>query len=63
MKWQQARELFPNQWLLVLIISYRELGSKKDGHVWLDALAKRNFTIHTYDKLAEKLVNDIKTEF
>ncbi|OIJ12101.1 nucleotidyltransferase [Anaerobacillus alkalilacustris] len=35
-----------------------------DGHVWLDALAKRNLTTHTYDDaLAEKLVNEIKTEF
>jgi nucleotidyltransferase substrate binding protein (TIGR01987 family) len=35
-----------------------------DGHVWLDALAKRNLTTHTYDDaLAEKLVNDIKKEF
>ncbi len=35
-----------------------------DGHVWLDALAKRNLTTHTYDdELAEKLVNDIKTDF
>lgn len=35
-----------------------------DGHVWLDALAKRNLTTHTYDDaLAEKLLNQIKGEY
>lgn len=35
-----------------------------DGHVWLDALAKRNLTTHTYDDvLAERLVNQIKAEY
>lgn len=35
-----------------------------DGHVWLDALAKRNLTTHTYDDaLADKLVKEIKLEF
>lgn len=31
-----------------------------DGHVWIDALAVRNLTVHTYDKnVASKFVNDI----
>lgn len=31
-----------------------------DGHIWIDALADRNLTVHTYDdKLAEKMVKDI----
>lgn len=31
-----------------------------NGHVWIDALADRNLTVHTYDpKLAEKMAKDI----
>jgi len=31
-----------------------------DGHIWINALADRNLTVHTYDeKLAEKMVKDI----
>lgn len=29
MKWQEARELFPNQYLLVSILNYHEEGDKK----------------------------------
>lgn len=29
MKWQEARELFPNQFLLVSILDYHEEGDKK----------------------------------
>lgn len=33
-----------------------------DGHIWIDALADRNLTVHTYDEeLAKKLVEDIST--
>lgn len=33
-----------------------------DGHIWIDALADRNLTVHTYDeKLAKKMVEDIST--
>jgi nucleotidyltransferase substrate binding protein (TIGR01987 family) len=32
-----------------------------DGHVWMDALAKRNLTTHTYDEaFAAKFVEEIK---
>ena len=29
MKWQEVRELFPNQFVLVSILNYREEGDKK----------------------------------
>lgn len=33
-----------------------------DGHIWMDALADRNLTVHTYDEeLARKMVEDIST--
>ena len=33
-----------------------------DGHIWIDALADRNLTVHTYDEeLAKKMVEDIST--
>ncbi|GAE29519.1 nucleotidyltransferase substrate binding protein [Alkalihalobacillus hemicellulosilyticus] len=36
----------------------------EDGHLWMDALAKRNLTSHTYDEeLAEKLVKEIQEQF
>lgn len=36
----------------------------EDGHVWMEALTKRNLTVHTYDQdLAEKLVIEIKEQF
>lgn len=32
----------------------------EDGHVWIDALADRNLTVHTYDEaMAKKMVKDI----
>lgn len=31
-----------------------------DGHIWIDALADRNLTVHTYDEeMAKKMVKDI----
>ncbi|MFD2615936.1 nucleotidyltransferase substrate binding protein [Terrilactibacillus laevilacticus] len=36
----------------------------EDGHLWMEALSKRNLTIHTYDQeLAEKLVKEIQKQF
>ncbi|MFL0194282.1 nucleotidyltransferase substrate binding protein [Clostridium sp. WILCCON 0269] len=32
-----------------------QIGLIDDGHVWIDALADRNLTVHTYDdKLAKR---------
>lgn len=37
-----------------------QIGLIDEGHIWIDALADRNLTVHTYDeKLAEKMINDI----
>ncbi|MGL5067654.1 MAG: nucleotidyltransferase substrate binding protein [Sarcina sp.] len=35
-------------------------GIIENGHIWIDALANRNLTTHTYDEaLAQKMVNEI----
>lgn len=37
-----------------------QIGLIEQGHVWVDALADRNLTVHTYDeKVAEKMITDI----
>lgn len=37
-----------------------QIGLLDNGHVWIDALANRNLTIHTYDeKLADKMSKEI----
>lgn len=37
-----------------------QIGLIDDGHIWIDGLADRNLTVHTYDeKLADKMVKDI----
>lgn len=37
-----------------------QIGLIEDGHIWIDGLADRSLTVHTYDeKLAEKMINDI----
>ncbi|MBN2897433.1 MAG: nucleotidyltransferase substrate binding protein [Clostridia bacterium] len=37
-----------------------QIGLVEDGHVWMDALADRNLTVHTYDeKMAKKMLDDI----
>jgi nucleotidyltransferase substrate binding protein (TIGR01987 family) len=37
-----------------------QFGLIEDGHVWMEALEKRNLTTHTYDEaLAEKFVHEI----
>lgn len=36
----------------------------EDGHLWMEALSKRNLTTHTYDQeLAKKLVIEIQEQF
>ena len=42
-----------------------QTGLIDDGHAWIDALADRNLTVHTYDeKLAKRMAKDIvKTYF
>lgn len=36
----------------------------EEGHLWMDALSKRNLITHTYDQeIAEKLVISIKEQF
>lgn len=38
-----------------------QIGIIEEGHIWMDALSKRNLTTHTYDEaFAEKLVGEIK---
>ncbi|WP_369596712.1 nucleotidyltransferase substrate binding protein [Tuberibacillus sp. Marseille-P3662] len=35
-----------------------------DGHVWMDALSKRNLTTHTYDEaLVKTLIMSIRQEY
>lgn len=37
-----------------------QIGIIEDGHVWIDALANRNLSVHTYDeKLAHQMIEDI----
>ncbi|WP_297132278.1 nucleotidyltransferase substrate binding protein [Terrisporobacter sp.] len=37
-----------------------QIGLIDNGHVWIDALANRNLTTHTYDEeLANKMTNEI----
>ena len=37
-----------------------QMGLIEDGHIWIDALADRNLSVHTYDQdLAKKMVRDI----
>ncbi len=41
-----------------------QIGLIEKGHVWMDALSKRNLTTHTYDEeLALKFVNEITEKF
>ncbi|MDC3418448.1 nucleotidyltransferase substrate binding protein [Aquibacillus salsiterrae] len=41
-----------------------QVGLIEEGHLWMDALSKRNLTSHTYDQeLAEKLVKEIQEQF
>ncbi len=41
-----------------------QIGLIEEGHVWMDALAKRNLTTHTYDEeLARKFVSEITEKF
>jgi len=41
-----------------------QVGLIEDGHVWMEALEKRNLTTHTYDEaLAEKFVKEIIESF
>ncbi|MCC3359716.1 nucleotidyltransferase substrate binding protein [Bacillus sp. REN16] len=38
-----------------------QMGIIQEGHVWIDALSKRNLTTHTYDEaFADKFVKEIK---
>lgn len=37
-----------------------QMGLIDNGHIWIDGLADRNLTVHTYDeKLANKMIQDI----
>jgi nucleotidyltransferase substrate binding protein (TIGR01987 family) len=41
-----------------------QMGIIEDGHLWMEALSKRNLTTHTYDEaFAEKLVEEIKHSY
>ncbi|MBM7554488.1 nucleotidyltransferase substrate binding protein [Thalassobacillus pellis] len=41
-----------------------QIGLIEEGHPWMDALADRNLTAHTYnDALADKLVKEIKESY
>lgn len=41
-----------------------QVGLIENGHIWIDALANRNLTTHTYDEeLAEKMIKEILIEY
>lgn len=65
LSWKVMKDYLEAQEFLVKspresIKTANQIGLIDDGHIWMDALADRNMTVHTYDnKLAEKMVKDI----
>ena len=41
-----------------------QIGLIENGHIWIDALANRNLTTHTYDEeLAQKMIKEILDDY
>ena len=41
-----------------------QIGLIENGHIWIDALANRNLTAHTYDEeLAQKMIKEILDDY
>lgn len=65
LSWKLMKDYLESQELIVkspreAIKQAFQIGLIEDGHIWIDGLADRNLTVHTYDeKLAEKMINDI----
>ena len=65
LSWKLMKDYLEFQQLIVkspreTIKQAYQIGLIDEGHIWIDALADRNLTVHTYDEeFAKKMVQDI----